>query len=141
MQPEIDQNLERVIHQELRKLPPVKPPELLSLRVLATVRAHQALPWWRKSIWHWPNAVRTVFLIILAGLVAAITSSTWWAPEVAANYSGPLSFVATLGNACLVLWKTNLQNVVLFGLVFIAMLYLLCLGAGTIFVQLAVRRS
>lgn len=145
MQPEIDQNLERLIHQELRKLPPVKAPETLSARVLAAVRERQSLPWWQTSIWYWPSYARAVFLIALAVMVAVISGSPWWAGEVAANYSGPLTqttqVLGSLGNAFLVLWKTLLQNVVLFGLAFTGMLYLFCLGAGTVFVRLAVRRS
>jgi len=145
MGPEIDSNLERVIHHELRRLPPVKAPEALAARVLASVQAHRDLPWWQQSIWHWPAYVRTAFLIVLAVGFTVITSSTWWAGAVAANYSGVFSpvtqLLGTLGNAFLVLWKTLLQNVVLFGLAFTAMLYLFCLGAGTMFVRLAVRRS
>jgi hypothetical protein len=145
MQPEIDQDLERVIHQELRKLPPVKAPEMLSVRVLATVRAQAALPWWQRSIWHWPSAVRTAFLIVLAVIVAAITSSTWWAGDVVARGAGVFTEstqpLMTLGNAFVLVWKTFLHNIALFALAFSGMLYLLCVGAGTMFVRLAVRRS
>ena|SRR5688572_4090017 len=145
MEPKIDQSLERLIHQELRKLPPVKAPEALSARVLATVRAHHALPWWKKSIWYWPNAARTAFLIVLAVAVAAMTGSTWWAGDVAAKganvFTESTQAFQPLGNALIVLWKYILQHVVLFGLAFTGVLYLLCLGAGTMFVRLALRRS
>jgi hypothetical protein len=145
MQPEIDPNLERVIHQELRKLPPLKAPDMLLGRVLVGVRRERALPWWRKSIWQWPNGVRTAFLIVLAVMVTAIMSSTWWAGDVAARGADVLHESARpfmpLGNAFFVLWRTLLQNVVLFGLAFCGLLYLLCLGAGTMFVRFAVRRS
>lgn len=145
MRPEIDQNLERVIHQELRRLPPVKAPDVLLSRVLAGVRREQALPWWRKSIWQWPHGARTFFLIALAVMVTALTSSTWWAGDVAARGADVLNESARpflpLSNAFLVLWRTILQNLVVFGLAFSGMLYLLCLGAGTMFVRFAVRRS
>jgi len=143
--PEFDTNLERVIHQELRKLPPVKTPEALLGRVLVSVRAQQALPWWRKSIWQWPHAARTVFFIVLAVMITAITSSHWWAGDVAAKgaevFSDSTQPLMPLGNAFVVLWRTLFQNVVLYGLAFCGMLYLLCLGAGTMFVRFAVRRS
>jgi hypothetical protein len=143
--PDIDTNLERVIHQELRKLPSLKAPDALLGRVLVSVRAQQALPWWRKSIWQWPHAARTAFMIMLAVVVAAITSSHWWASDVAARGVEALNDsaqpFAPLGNAFLVLWRTLIQNVVLYGLAFSGMLYLLCLGAGTMFVRFAVRRS
>jgi hypothetical protein len=145
MQPEVDPNLERVIHQELRKLPPVKAPTALLGRVLASVRVEAALPWWRKSIWQWPHGARTAFFIVLALIITAITSSTWWAGDVAARGADALNqstqSLMPLGNAFLVLWRTVLQNVVLFALAFSGMLYLLCLGAGTMFVRFAVRRS
>jgi hypothetical protein len=145
MRPEIDPNLERVIHHELRKLPAVKAPDALMGRVLSSVRLEQSLPWWRKSIWRWPNGARTAFLIVLAVMVTAMTSSTWWAGDVAARGADVLNESARpfmpLGNAFFVLWRTLLQNLVLFGLAFSGMLYLLCLGAGTMFVRFAVRRS
>ena len=145
MQPEIDPNLERLIHQELRKLPPVKAPDALLERVLAVARLQQSLPWWRKSIWQWPNGARTAFLIVLAVVVSVVTSSTWWAGEVAMRSANVLSestqSLMPLSNAFLVLWRALLQNVVVFGLAFVGMLYLLCLGAGTMFVRFAVRRS
>ena len=145
MRPEIDSNLERVIHQELRKLPAVKAPDALAARVLATVRAQQALPWWQKSIWQWPNSARTLFLILLAVAVATISSSTWWAGDFAAKGADVLNESARpllpLGNAFFVLWRTLLQNVVIFGFAFSGMLYLLCVGAGTMFVRFATRRS
>ena len=145
MQPEIDTNLERVIHRELRKLPTLKASDALLGCVLASVRAQQALPWWRKSIWQWPYAARNVFFIVLAVIVAAITSSHWWAGDVAAKGVEVLSDstepLVPLGNAFLVLWRTLFQSVVLYGLAFSGMLYLLCLGAGTMFVRFAVRRS
>ena len=145
MRPEIDQNLERVIHQELRRLPPVKAPDVLLSRVLAGVRREQALPWWRKSIWQWPSGARTFFLIVLAVMVTAMTSSTWWAGDVAARgaevFTDSTQPLVPLGNAFLVLWRTLLQNVVVYGLAFSGILYLLCLGAGTMFVRFAVRRS
>ena len=145
MRPEIDPNLERVIHQELRKQPPVKAPGALLERVLTSVRMEQSLPWWRKSIWHWPNGARSAFFIVLAVLVTAISSSTWWAGDVAARGADVLNqstqSLAPLSNAFFVLWRTVLQNLVVFGLGFVGMLYLLCLGAGTMFVRFAVRRS
>jgi hypothetical protein len=145
MQPEIDPNLERVIHEELRKLPPVKAPEALSARVLATVREQQALPWWHKSIWQWPQAMRTAFLVILAIMVAAMTGSTWWAGDVAAKgvnaFTESTQGLMPLGNAFLVVWKVVLHNIALSLLIFSGMLYLFCLGAGTMFVRFAVRRS
>ena len=145
MQPEIDPNLERVIHEELRKLPSLRAPEGLSARVLATVRTHQALPWWHKSIWQWPQATRTAFLVVLAIVVAVITGSTWWAGDVAAK--GVNAFTQTaqglmpLGNAFLALWRAIPSSLLLFALAFSGMLYLFCLGAGTMFVRFAVRRS
>ena len=145
MEPEIDTNLERLIHEELRKLPAVKAPESLSARVLATVHARESLPWWRQSIWNWPAYARTAFLITLAVAVAGITGTTWLAGDVAAKgadlFGQVTDVIAPLSNAFLVLWKAVLQNVVLFGLAFTGMLYLVCVGAGTMFVRLAVRRS
>ena len=110
----------------------------LSARVLASVHARQALPWWQQSIWHWPHAARTAFLVVLAIAVMAITGSTWFAGDIAAKGIDVLQPFSTVFFA---LWRTILQNVIVFGLAFSAMLYLICLGAGTIFFRFAVRRS
>ena len=145
MPPEIDQNLERIIHQELRKLPPVKAPDAFSARVLASVRARRSLPWWQQSIWNWPNAARTAFMIALAVVVAVITGSTWWAGDIAAKgadvFSESTQGLQPFSNVFFTLWRTILQNVIVFAVAFSGMLYLLCLGAGTMFVRFAVRRS
>jgi hypothetical protein len=74
-----------------------------------------------------------------------MTSSTWWAGDVAARGADILNEstqpLLPLSNAFFVLWRTLLQHVVIYGLLFVGMLYLLCLGAGTMFVRFAIRRS
>jgi hypothetical protein len=123
----------------------VKAPDALSRRVLASVRARRSLPWWQQSIWHWPNAARTAFLVALAVVVAVITGSSWWAGDVAARgadvFNESTQALQPFSSVALTLWRTILQNVIVFAVAFSAMLYLLCLGAGTMFFRFAVRRS
>ena len=140
MEPKIDPTLERLVHQELKKLPPVKAPARLSARVLELVRARQALPWWQQSFWHWPAAARGAFLLIVAMIVVSLTGGTWFASEVAVD-STVAKYINPLANAFLVMWRSFLQTLTLWLLGFAAMLYLICVGAGTLFVRMAYKRA
>ena len=68
----------------------------------------------------------------------SINGYRWFAGDIAAKGIDVLQPFSTVFFA---LWRTILQNVIVFGLAFSAMLYLRCLGAGTIFFRFAVRRS
>ena len=140
MEPKIDPTLERLVHQELKKLPPVKAPARLSARVLEVVRARQALPWWQQSFWHWPAAARGAFLLLVAVIVASLTGGTWFAGELAVDGT-VAKYVNPLANAFLVMWRSFLQTLVLWALGFAMMLYLICVGAGTLFVRMAYKRA
>jgi hypothetical protein len=73
-----DARLERLIGAAMRELPLRQAPRGLESRVLEELQRRAALPWWNRSISHWPIAARTVFVAIcicLAG--AALLAGTW----------------------------------------------------------------
>ena len=67
------QDLEKFIHSTLRALPDRRAPSTLEHRVLGTLAARRALPWYRLSWAQWPLAARLAFLLLSAALIGAIT--------------------------------------------------------------------
>ena len=47
-------DLEKLIHQELQKLPELTAPATLIPGVLAAIQQRAAAPWWRQAWWDWP---------------------------------------------------------------------------------------
>jgi len=70
--------LEKLIHDNLRSLPNRRAPRTLEGRVLAAIEARAALPWWKKSFAQWPIAIRCLFLLISGGLVKVALMATVW---------------------------------------------------------------
>ncbi len=64
--------LERLVHGLCRAQPPRSAPPELQARVLAAVAAREARPVLRRSVPHWPPALRIAFA--LAALLAATVS-------------------------------------------------------------------
>jgi hypothetical protein len=65
-------DLEKFIHEQLRKLPDRPAPENLAGKVLARIEASRNLPWWKRSFISWPRGAQTVFIITLSSLLGAL---------------------------------------------------------------------
>ena len=144
MERKFDPALERVIHQELKKLPTVKAPDRLKARVLEAVRARQSLPWWQQSFWHWPAPVRAVFLFLVGFIAMSLTGGTWFAGEVASDSTVARTvaeYMSPFTNAFVVMWRSFLQTLALWALALAGVMYLICVGAGTLFVRVAYKRA
>lgn len=93
------EELEKLIHQNLRALPDRAAPRSLESRVLAAIEARQSLPWWRQSFAHWPMAARGAFLVV-TGILAALLIGLFFRSGVAVDgkavVSGPLAVLAQL---------------------------------------------
>lgn len=76
--PNPEENLERLIQQALRELPPRRAPRSLEQRVLAEVARRAALPWWRKNFVHWPLPARAALLLLLLGAVKLVLMASVW---------------------------------------------------------------
>lgn len=71
------EELEQLIHRELRALPPRRAPRSLEGRVLAALEHRASLPWWHQSWSYWPAAVRAAFLAFATGIsTAAVVAVT-----------------------------------------------------------------
>lgn len=72
------EELEKLIHENLRALPNRRAPRTLEGRVLAAIEARAARPWWQKSFAQWPVAMRCLFLLVSGGLVKLALMATVW---------------------------------------------------------------
>lgn len=66
--------LARLIGAELQALPLRPAPAGLQTRVLAELARRAALPWWRRSVSHWPMPAQALFAV----LALAITQVLFW---------------------------------------------------------------
>ena len=106
---EQQQRLERLIGAGLAGQPPLKAPASLQARVLAEVARRAVLPWWQRSIRHWPLMVQLAFFVTALAAGRVLLSGSAWsgasqaATRLSAPIDSPLSWLQTLGGACLTL--------------------------------------
>jgi hypothetical protein len=143
MNPHDEQNLERLVHQTLRTLPPRRAPRSLEDRVLAEIERRAALPWWRQGIAHWPMAARVGGLIglavvarlffVLSNWVMAGFDSTPLRAELAVQMTW-LRVIGRLGQTALDAAGTVANSIpapwLLGGGLFVAALYVALVGLG-----------
>jgi hypothetical protein len=150
MQPEFDPKLEAILDQELRKLPDVPAPQTLAPRVMARIRAREKKPWWQQSWWNWPLAAQAAFLFIVLAIVGLFTQSGLMVDDSVRSYSQQVTEQASTLSALLnnfqpllnlfaILWQ-KAQPLWLYVFILAVALYLACVGVGTIFVRVALRR-
>ncbi len=75
--PHTDPELETFIHQELRRLPDRQTPAGFVDAVLERVSQKAALPWWKRSWWHWPLAARMAGLAVFVLSAVALTAGAF----------------------------------------------------------------
>jgi hypothetical protein len=67
------ERIARALDRELKGLPDLAAPEILSERVMARVRQMEVVSWWRQSWFEWPAGWRIAFvtaaLVCVGGLV------------------------------------------------------------------------
>lgn len=99
------EQLEKLVHDNLRALPPRRAPRSLESRVLAAIEARAALPWWQQSFRSWPVAARVVFILFSAGVIKVALMGAVWvmagfnATEFANAFSTQFSWFNSLRNA------------------------------------------
>src|SRR5688572_18233080 len=67
-----ENDLERFIHEQLRKLPDRPAPDDLVGNVLAAIAREKSRPWWRQPFTCWPRWPQTVLFTALLGLLGAL---------------------------------------------------------------------
>lgn len=145
------QMLEQAIDRELRQLPPETAPATLLPRVLAALRQSAGLPWWHRPWQTWPASLQVasaalVFaglgLLFVYGPAAADAVRAGW---LAQQFSGTMKFLSPYADSVGALGKPLLaagrkaSSLVLFGVFAVwALMYLSCVGLGTVFVRMAI---
>lgn len=153
MKHDSEDNLEKLIHQELAKLPELQAPQTLIPRVLETILKQAHKPWWRRSWFNWPFSVRVIsiaFAVTLLGGVFSGTAFLWQdvsgalGSAAADQWLGRFAVLAdvlgTLAGAGLMVWNSISKLWLLLSLAIAFMLYVSCVGIGTLCFQLAVNK-
>jgi hypothetical protein len=144
------QELEKFIDQQLKKLPEREAPENLVANVLAAITARQDLPWWKQPFTSWPRNTQAILFAFLSLVFAGVVYLAWRPAE--ALSSGALtervsSFASigraleTMANCALVVLRLlPWQWLVAFAVVCLAM-YAACLATGFALYRVAGRQS
>ncbi len=147
MSDEPDPQLEQWLARKLRELPDQAAPPSLATNVLATLRARQALPWWRRSWFEWPAKMRwsaAAAVPLVVGLIALLGWQLW--PDLQARYTALVEGRAALGQTVstwLELGSAGARDylsalpsyVWTIGLGLVVASYLMCVGLGTVFAR------
>lgn len=152
MKSEFDPKLESLLDEELKKLPPVAAPASLLPNVMSAIAARAQLPWWERAWWDWPLTAKAAFLLLALAIVGAFSSGGVMLDAGVSNYSqqvverfGPLASlwetVLTVLNVLRSLVEKIGQPVLLYAATLIGLLYLACLGLGTVCVRYALKRG
>jgi hypothetical protein len=145
MNHEPDKSLEEFIHRELRQLPPLRAPADLIARVRAAIASQGALPWWAQSWFAWPGYARLGSALAAAALLAGLVwvSVGGWAVANPLGEAG--GTLAALGGAfsALVQFLATAAGVTPPALLAaavggLAVMYLGCVGLGTLFYRVVV---
>ncbi len=147
------EQLEQLMHRELRKLPELRAPETLVHRVMLAVHAKERQPWWQRPWLTWPRPAQCISSALFAVTVGAVIYFGTQAWQLA-GIGNPLDkiwlwivslaplwnwFLALLNAVVLVIQKGG-QLYLFLGLGFAATMYLLCVATGTVCYRLAFNR-
>lgn len=108
MNPTPEQELERLVDEALRRLPPRRAPATLAPRVLAAIAARQHVPWYRQPWSQWPRALQTAFFVFAAALVGGLYAGAWRLSHVEVTPPGWLRPFIAVADALGILLKSLL---------------------------------
>ena len=145
---------EKSLHRELDELPELKAPPSLIPKVMERLRREVAVPWYQRSLWQWPRALRAAALGLMIAtvvtLACAIPFAWHWliAPALTtcqaevAEWWEPLGrSLSTLLGVGATFWQEHLQDLLLGVALLMAAIYFTFVAAGTAVYRLAWRRT
>lgn len=77
-----DQDLERLVDRELRRLPLARAPRTLLPRILSAVTVPRPRPWYARPWLAWPRAAQVASVLMLAGLFSGAWTLWSEAPRI-----------------------------------------------------------
>jgi hypothetical protein len=151
MQHQPDQELEQFVHERLRRLPAAKAPATLAPRVLAAIRAQSELPWWRRAWWTWPAPCQAAFGTLTMALLGLLGTGGFRIASQTELWTQRLQNLASLQFATLQTGDTaqavqtavsglTRQPYALHAAGIALLVYLACVGLGTLGFKLALKR-
>lgn len=153
MQNDPNRQLERLIQHELEKLSELQAPSTLIPRVIAAIEAEAHAPAWRRPWWTWPLTLKAASLACFFTAVVAVLYGSNWAldqikvsavPErIAYGWDAVAvigEVIGTLGRALLIVCQSMGQPWLLALLMLAFLMYLTCVGVGTVCFRVAVNK-
>ena len=146
------ENWEETLDAELKLLPDLPAPDTLIPRVMAALAAEACLPWYRRTWWTWPLAARVLSVAVLSALWGSLAWVAWHtgdnhvlagAGDQVGGWLAPFRPAWTVLNSvvnALALVLRQGGSWLLFGAVaFAVIMYLSCVGLGTVFYRVAIK--
>lgn len=144
-------DLERLAHEHLRRLPAPRAPHSLLPRVMAAVQAWAERPWYTRAWFTWPAGWQAASVAVLVVLVAG---GVVLGPRVQAAASGAIATVQVLAggvsnaapvettaNSARILWRTLLEPLATYALVIVVLMFLACAVFGTALNHVVIERA
>ncbi len=146
------EDLERLAHGELRRLPAPRAPHTLLPRVMAAVQAWAGRPWYSRAWFTWPlglqvaSAAALVLLItggvMLAPLAQAAASNAITAVRIVATGGADVARpLETTASSARILWRTLLEPLASYVLVVVVLMFLACAVFGTALNHVVIERA
>ena len=153
MNSDYEKQLEAAVQRELKALPELRAPQSLQTRVMRAIERRASLPWYRRSWENWPPSLQIPVLALMLALFAGLCFAGWegWqSPTFAAashKVAEYLSGASTIWNAASVLvsaiglaLKQLGTGFLIACLAAVALGYATCVGLGTVYLRLALKR-
>jgi len=144
-------DLERLVHGELRRLPAPRAPPSLLTRIMAAVETSPARPWYTRAWVTWPAGWQA---ISIAAVVLLVTGAAMLGPRVQAvsssafadiqAFAGGVSDAApveTTATSARILWRTLLEPLATYALVVVVLMFLACAVFGTALNRVVIERA
>ncbi len=145
--------LEHLIQRELETLPELEAPHTLIPHVMARIEGQAHAPAWRRTWWAWPLSLKITSATVLFTLIAIVSYGSHWAaaqwetqelPQTVIRwwdaFASAGAVLGTLGNALLIAGRSIGQPWLLGMFAFVFLMYLTCVGIGTICFRAAVNK-
>ena len=136
-------DLERLVHEELRRLSPPPAPGTLLPRVMAAAQAWMRRPWYARAWFTWPVGLQVLSVATVVGLLAGVAVIAPGVEQVvrdaiASRASGPAAAAAraigqlgSLVTAARIVWRALAAPIVPYAFVIVALMCLACAMFGT----------